>query len=618
MNLLHRLARTAEQPEEAVSPQPVSGRSFRVDMKATLEPQDDSMSAARPPEGEGTPVSAKSPEVIRQIADFPPHKDVLTSPRSPNIGLRIPAEFQDMIIAIGLEATRARVALDPQFEAQVARYIPPIRSALGAAGVWVHRTPLLADASVIRAVRLNAERGADTTSCLGGKSDGANLFREWVTLAKEEKATDLHIRILDGGLAEVLMRVDGELEPITGSDRGLFTKFDALDAMKSAYEMLSDRHSNSSGTFSESETLSSMIDTALGIANIRLRFSCLRGLYGPKAVVRLLASSAADSAMTFASMGFAPSHIELFERAQRLDCGAIGQMGITGSGKTTTAKTFVEAHPKYGRSAMYQVADPIEYPMLHMHQIYVQRSLLTLNEHGKKDPYNVAIESLMRSDPDLVDVGEVRDILSARAMANVAKSGHLSMFTLHVGSIAGAINRLTDPHIGLTRQELTGAGLLGLLDYQALVPILCPRCCMDQAGIVDCLHRAGDGQSLREARYIRYLARTINERFDIEPRILRFRNLSGCEHCRRRGTTGLTICAEILLPDDDWLDLSAAGKDREAMRDWRLRFSDKNPTSENMNGKLVIEHALYKACKGVIDPRNIERFGQLATLEILP
>lgn len=65
--------------------------------------------------------------------------------------------------------------------------------------------------------------------------------------------------------------------PIRGADRGLFTARDALNAMKSAYEVLSDRHSNNMGTFSETSTLSSMIDAALGIPNGRLRFASLRG-----------------------------------------------------------------------------------------------------------------------------------------------------------------------------------------------------------------------------------------------------------------------------------------------------------------------------------------------------
>lgn len=587
----------------ADSPTRGEGGGFRVD--------------ATKPQRVVTKGEGENENVIRQIADFPLHKDVLTHPRSSNIGLRIPVELQDKIIAVKLETTKARIVLDPDSQEVTSAYVPPILSALGAAGFSVVNPRLLADPTVIRSVRLNAERGGESTSSIGSKSDGANLFREWVRSAQDEKATDIHIRILDGGQAEVLMRVDGELEPITGSDRGLFTARDALNAMKSAYEVLSDRHSNNMGTFSETSTLSSMIDAALGIPNLRLRFASLRGLYGPKAIVRLLPSGSTGNVMSFQSMGFSRSQIDMFDRAHRLDAGAIGYMGITGSGKTTAAKTFVETHPKYGTSAMYQVADPIEYPILHMHQIYVQRNLLVLNEEGKKDLYSEAIESLMRSDPDLVDVGEVRDILSARAMANVAKSGHLSMFTLHVDSVAGAINRLTDPKIGLTRQELTGGNLIGLLVYQALVPMLCKHCRLSTQDISQYFSGRSDESSVREGRYITYLSGVIGERFHIDPTILKWRNPNGCEHCRKRGTRGLTLCAEMLMPDDEWLDMSAEGKDRDAIRKWRMRYSDKNPMSENMDGKLVIEHALYKAYRGLIDPRNVERFGQLASMEIL-
>lgn len=586
-------------------------KSFRVDGGANTEwgasvLSDEGAESVFPPEN-----------VVQQIADFPPHKDVLTHPRSTNIALRIPKELQDKILVIKLEATRGRVVYDPQFAKQVMPYIAPIQSALGEVGISTGGLPFFADTSVIRAVRLNSEKNTDTKSSIGSKSDGANLFREWIRAAKEEKATDVHIRILDGGQAEVMMRVDGELEPISGSDRGLFTALDAMTAIKSAYEVLSDSRSNNSGTFSETSTLSSMIDAALGIPNLRLRFACLRGLYGPKAVIRLLPSNVSGKPLSFHDMGFARSHIQLFERAQRLDAGAIGQMGITGSGKTTAAKTFVETHPKYGSAAFYQVADPIEYPMSHMHQIYVQRNLLVLHEEGRKDLYSEAVESLLRNDPDLVDVGEVRDLLSARAMANIAKSGHLSMFTLHVDSIAGAINRLSDPKVGLTREELTGGNLLGLLAYQALVPLLCPHCKLNQQQVTQALHQRGDANALREEHYIDHLAKVLSERFGLEPNILCWRNLAGCEHCRHRGTKGLTICAEVLMPDEKWLDLSAAGKDREAMRQWRHNYSDRNITSEDMNGKLVIEHAIYKAHMGLIDPRNIERFGQLLTMEIL-
>ena len=237
--------------------------------------------------------------VIKQIADFPPHQDVLTHPQSTNISLRVPVDLQDKILAIKLDPTRARIVFDPAENDAVEPYFAVIQTALGSIGISVLTPHLRAEKSVIRSVRLNSEKKATTTSGLGNKSDGANLFREWVQIAKNERATDLHIRVLDGGQSEVTMRVDGELEPITGSYRGLFTSRDALNAMKSAYEVFSDRHSNNHGTFSETSTLSSMIDSALGIPNLRLRFASLRGLYGPKAVIRLLPSNVNEKCMSF-------------------------------------------------------------------------------------------------------------------------------------------------------------------------------------------------------------------------------------------------------------------------------------------------------------------------------
>ncbi len=77
------------------------------------------------------------------------------------------------------------------------------------------------------------------------------------------------------------------------------------------------------------------------------------------------------------------------------------------------------------------------------------------------------------------------------------------------------------------------------------------------------------------------------------------------------------MLAEMMLPDDPWLDLSAQGKDREAMRHWRTTYSDRRIDSPNMSGKVVMEHAIYKSLMGTIDPRNIERHGVLDLLEVL-
>ena len=77
------------------------------------------------------------------------------------------------------------------------------------------------------------------------------------------------------------------------------------------------------------------------------------------------------------------------------------------------------------------------------------------------------------------------------------------------------------------------------------------------------------------------------------------------------------MVAEMMMPDDQWLDIAATGNDRAAMRYWRETYSNRQVDSPDMNGKLVVEHTVYKALMGQVDPRNIERFGPLDQLEVI-
>ncbi len=568
-------------------------------------------------EGAGLTLQQSQPtqNVITKLADFPRREDVLSGVNVATPGLQIPVALQDYVMVLKVDASRTVLVYDPAYTAQVKTYFASLRAAVLERGLRMDSQALYATATVLRDVRLASEsqKSKAGTSGSGATSAGSNLFRQWVKTANEAGATDVHMAIVAGKRGEVLMRVDGELEPIELENQGIFTDHDVRNAMKAAFENMADLHSNNDGTFSDAKSMSCMIDGKLGIPNIRLRFTSQRGFFGPKAVSRILHSDLDAPAMPFADMGFSPDQIELLHEAQRLESGAIIQCGITGSGKTTAAKTFVETHPKNGRAAMYGVADPIEYLVKNMHQTYVQRDLMVLEEAGKKDPYSEAIESFLRMDIDLVDVSEIRDLISARALANVSKSGHLAMGTLHTDTIGGILNRLSDPKMGLSRQELTGSKMLRFLSYQALLAKLCD-CAFDQAAAKH-WHLVND--QAYEANYIDILMTTLQSKYGLEQGVFRFKNPGGCSKCRQRGTRGLTMVAEMMTPDDGWLDDSATGNDRLAMRNWRMNYSDKRIDSPNMTGKLVAEHTIFKALLGQVDPRNITRFGPLKQLEVL-
>lgn len=173
------------------------------------------------------------------------------------------------------------------------------------------------------------------------------------------------------------------------------------------------------------------------------------------------------------------------------------------------------------------------------------------------------------------------------------------MGTVHANRVTGIIGRLTNDQIGMSRQVLTAPEMLSLLVYQALVPKVCPHCAL---GVKEVL--AGDS-SWDEAKEI---VRLLNERFKVDVEKLRFRRPNGCAQCRHRGTSGLTVVAEMLEPDQDWLRLTRDGKDYEAIDLWQS-LSDKRFDSPAMLGKTVFEHCLYKALQGMVDPRRCEEFG---------
>ena len=89
---------------------------------------------------------------------------------------------------------------------------------------------------------------------------------------------------------------------------------------------------------------------------------------------------------------------------------------------------------------------------------------------------------------------------------------------------------------------------------------------------------------------------------------LRWKRVGGCEHCKHRGTTGLTVVAEMIMPDEDWLRAIRDGKDLDAAAIYRST-SDGDLLSPDMTGKTAFEHTLFKALNGAVDARQCSRFG---------
>ncbi len=168
---------------------------------------------------------------------------------------------------------------------------------------------------------------------------------------------------------------------------------------------------------------------------ISFRVSILPTYFGEKVVMRLLRESV--SGFTLEKLGFHGKDLELLHEATNYSEGLILTTGPTGSGKTTTLYTLLDIvnQPDVNIST---VEDPVEYQMKRVNQTQI-RSEIGLT-------FAAGLRSLLRQDPDVIMVGEIRDNETASLAINAALTGHLVLSTLHTNSAAGAIPRLTDMH----------------------------------------------------------------------------------------------------------------------------------------------------------------------------
>lgn len=192
--------------------------------------------------------------------------------------------------------------------------------------------------------------------------------------------------------------------------------------------------------------------------NVSIRVSVLPVFDGEKVVMRLLPETA--KGFTLERLGFLPHQIEELQRAIRKTTGIILVTGPTGSGKTTTLYTLLDILNKPGVN-ISTIEDPIEYRIPRINQTQVRPDIGLTFANG--------LRSLLRQDPNIIMVGEIRDNETASLAINAALTGHLVLSTLHTNSAAGALPRLLDMKV----EPFLIASTITLIVAQRLVRTLC-------------------------------------------------------------------------------------------------------------------------------------------------
>jgi general secretion pathway protein E len=249
---------------------------------------------------------------------------------------------------------------------------------------------------------------------------------------------------------------------------------------------------------------------------IDLRVSTVPIMHGESVVMRILDKS--STALDFATLGFDPKVLERFEQVLLQPHGIVLVTGPTGSGKTTTLYTALD---KINNSdiKILTVEDPVEYQMEGINQIQVKPQIgLTFAN---------ALRSIVRQDPDVIMIGEIRDLETAQIAVQSALTGHMVLSTLHTNDAASTINRLLD--MGMDDYLLTST-VNGIL-AQRLVRTLCDHCHEVHAALPEVV------EEMQLARYT-----------DADPVMLS--RAVGCAECGNTGYSGRVSIVELLVMSD--------------------------------------------------------------------
>ncbi len=262
-------------------------------------------------------------------------------------------------------------------------------------------------------------------------------------------ASDIHIEPQERELV-IRMRVNGTLQRIYSMPLSLAVRVAArLKIM--ATLVITERRLPQDG----------QIRAIIKGKKIEFRVSCLPSLYGEKIVMRVLGGSKIQGSL--AESGFQPRDLDCIEHALKTPHGLILVTGPTGSGKTTTLYTMIRAVNTPDVNIM-TVEDPVEYELSGITQVQVRPKIgLT---------FESVLRSFLRQDPDIMLVGEIRDMETAEIAVKAAVTGHLVFSTLHTNSAPATIMRLA--HMGLAPFLL--AASVKLVIAQRLVRRLCLAC----------------------------------------------------------------------------------------------------------------------------------------------
>ena len=445
------------------------------------------------------------------------------------------------------------------------------------------KTPQYVSQNEISAIYAYAERGSGLANVDVNNLDQMQMQIDFINViarASAQKVSDIHVIVADSTI--IMFRVNGMMQRQMEYNkewgeafvRAAFASADISDSNYAQNEF--------QGAQKLGETPLRGSDGKLmlphNVLAIRLQFNPIA--FGSQyLVMRLLyADDNPDGSSDLKSLGFGDREENLFYRLRAVPVGLNIVAGPTGSGKSTTLqRNMIKLlQEKNYEINLITVEDPPEYPIPGARQMPVTNAN---TEEEKEAEFTKALNAALRSDPDVMMVGEIRSLSAAELTFKGALSGHGVWSTLHANSAPAIITRLRD--MGIQSYMLGDPELIKGLISQRLFRKLCPYC------------RKSVKERMNDPSFARL--KTALGDFGIENTFIRG---EGCKFCGYKGVSGRMSVPEIILPDAMFLQLMINGDTKRAIDYW---------TSE-LDGRPLRDAAIERMLKGYIDLDEVERW----------
>lgn len=345
--------------------------------------------------------------------------------------------------------------------------------------------------------------GKEELERIAGEKAIIELVRAITLLGIKEKASDIHISPGQDHIS-VRFRVDGVLQ------ERLTLALDVLPALTARVKVITELDLAEHRRPQDGRT---QLD--LASRSVDIRVSVVPTVQGERVVMRLLTDEQAQGIPELADLEFSARNLKAIKRLSRSPSGVVFVVGPTGSGKTTTLFSILQEINTPDRNVL-TIEDPVEYKLDGAGQLQVN-STINLS-------FESALRAFLRQDPDVILVGEIRDIETAEIALRAGLTGHLVFSSMHTNDALQAVMRLMDFGVDNFNVAAPIAGIL----YQRLVRRLCSQC--KQPYVVN--------------------QKVVEELFEADGEPVTFYRAKGCPVCNYQGYKGRLAVHELFMVDD--------------------------------------------------------------------